>query len=278
MNQLRINIEKETERAAKNLGYTPDIFAPQTYNEKILWKKFFDRDPLLTETSDKIKVKKYIAEKAGKQYVIPTLFYTNRPETIPFEKLPANYVIKPNHASGQYLFIHNGDADKKKIMETCTRWLSKPFGQDRFEWAYRDIERNILIEPLLQDVRGQVPQDFKFYMTEGRCIFIHLDDDRFTAHSRVCYTPDWRPMTGVKVHCKRLGTAVSQPPELYSMLIVASALSARFLSCRVDMYLVNGKIYVGEITHYPGSGHSPIEPREIDYWIGNQINIANYAR
>lgn len=46
---------------------------PRTYNEKLNWLKLHDRNPFYTKLVDKYEVKRYVAEKIGKEYIIPTL-------------------------------------------------------------------------------------------------------------------------------------------------------------------------------------------------------------
>ena len=46
---------------------------PKTFNEKLQWLKLYDRNPIYTNMVDKYEVKKYIAEKIGEEYIIPTI-------------------------------------------------------------------------------------------------------------------------------------------------------------------------------------------------------------
>ena len=44
---------------------------------------------------------------------------------------------------------------------------------------------------------------------------------------------------------------------------------------RVDYYEVNGKLYFGELTFYPGSGFEKFSPVEWDYKIGEWLKLPN---
>lgn len=57
----------------EKMGYELNLDNPQTFNEKLQWLKLHDRNPLYTTMVDKYEVKKYVAEKIGEQYIIPTL-------------------------------------------------------------------------------------------------------------------------------------------------------------------------------------------------------------
>ena len=42
---------------------------------------------------------------------------------------------------------------------------------------------------------------------------------------------------------------------------------------RVDFYSINSKIYIGELTLYPGSGFIKFEPAEIDLRYGQLLQL-----
>ncbi|WP_431690002.1 hypothetical protein [Helicobacter himalayensis] len=44
-------------------GYTPDFKNPKTFNEKIIHRMLFDRNPIYTALADKLKARIYIATK-----------------------------------------------------------------------------------------------------------------------------------------------------------------------------------------------------------------------
>jgi len=46
---------------------------PETFNEKIQWLKLHNRDKKYSIMVDKYKVREYVADKIGKEYLIPLL-------------------------------------------------------------------------------------------------------------------------------------------------------------------------------------------------------------
>ncbi|WP_394996973.1 ATP-grasp fold amidoligase family protein [uncultured Helicobacter sp.] len=52
-----------TRRHKKIFGYTPDFKNPQTFNEKIVHRILYDRNPLYTALADKLKARIYITAK-----------------------------------------------------------------------------------------------------------------------------------------------------------------------------------------------------------------------
>ena len=70
----------------KILGYKCNLKSPKTFNEKIQWLKIHDRNPLYHELIDKIRVKSFVGNKLGSDYVIPTISGGfSRFDDIPFE-------------------------------------------------------------------------------------------------------------------------------------------------------------------------------------------------
>lgn len=56
-----------------SFGRELNLENPQTYNEKLQWLKLHDRRPEYTIMVDKYKVRDYIADKLGAEYLIPSI-------------------------------------------------------------------------------------------------------------------------------------------------------------------------------------------------------------
>ena len=92
-----------------------DLNNPKTFNEKLQWLKFNDKNPKYIKLVDKFEVKKYIAEKIGEKYVIPTYGVWDKFDDIDFEKLPERFVLKCTHDSGGIVICKDKNQfDKKK--------------------------------------------------------------------------------------------------------------------------------------------------------------------
>ena len=85
------------------MGNELDWKNPKTFNEKLQWLKLYNRNPLYTTLVDKYRVKRWVAEKIGEQYVIPTFAVYNSANEINLDKLPDRFVLKCNHDSGSVL-------------------------------------------------------------------------------------------------------------------------------------------------------------------------------
>jgi len=262
---------KERKKFKRTTGYELNLKNPRSFTEKIVWKKIYDRNPLMPIVADKYRVRRYVTEILGREeaekVLVPLLHVTDRPETIPFDDLPHEFIIKPNHASKKHLIIEKDSViDRRKIIETCNEWLSRPFGYLRHEWAYQKIARKIVIEGLLRDSDGRLPSDYKFFVFHGRCHLIQVIYDRFNQANLSYYTPEWEHLD-VKGRLKP-GEFKPRPENLESMVRVAESLGAYFDAIRVDLYSVNGRVYFGELTNYHISGRVAWTPVSFDFELG----------
>jgi TupA-like ATPgrasp len=89
---------------------------PRTFNELIQHKKIFQRNDVLTFTSDKWRVRQYVKEKIGERYLVRLWTVAENPQSIDFNSLPNSFVVKANHGSGFNLFVDDKTAaDRAKI-------------------------------------------------------------------------------------------------------------------------------------------------------------------
>ena len=59
------------------------------------------------------------------------------------------------------------------------------------------------------------------------------------------------------------------------MIAMSEKLSEDMRHARIDWYIVNGKLYFGEVTLYDGSGLEPFDRYEDDLMMGSWIDINN---
>jgi hypothetical protein len=255
----------------KSHGYELDLNNPRSFNQKICWKKIHDRNPLLPVLADKQGAREYITATLGKpvadRVLIPLLFATDDPNRLAFDSLPDSFVIKASHGSGFNLLVHDKRAlDRAKAVAQCKSWLKTSYGVRAHEWAYQRASRKILVEPMLKNSDGCIPSDYKLSMFHGKCGLIQVDFDRFLAHTRSLYDPQWNRIDA-EWKWPRGGDA-ARPECLEEMLRLAEDLAASLDFVRVDFYVVDGRLFVGELTHYPERGRGRITPCEFDFGLG----------
>ena len=86
------------------------------------------------------------------------------------------------------------------------------------------------------------------------------------------YDKDWNHMNFVRPPFHgNSNTHSERPASFETMLRLATQLSQGIPLVRVDFYSVNGRIYFGEYTFYPGDGFEPFEPEIWDRKLGDLI-------
>lgn len=271
------NYKLERRRFYKRTGYKLELNPPRSFNHKIVYKKLYDRNPLLPIVADKYRVREHVKTKLGpeiaSQVLIPLLYVTDDPETIPFSELPDKYVIKANHASGRNILVHNAnDVNKDEIIKTCKQWLKEPYGFFKHEWAYSQIDRKIVIEKMLLD-NGSIPKDFKFHMFNGKWFMTQVNEGDFAdkaGRNLTLLDTNW-DMFDVFWEFAPMSEAPKKPSKLKEMIKISEKLSEDFDYLRVDLYCLDSDdIYFGEMTLYPTSGSPIVKPSKFDFWLGEE--------
>ena len=272
-----LNYKIEKYKFYQKKGYKLNLNAPSSFCEKIVWKKIYDRNPLIQYTADKYLVRSYIrsilGEERANNMLVPLHYVTSNPSTIPFDELPSSYMIKPNHMSGAFIIVNHDLPDWSKVINKCNRWLSLPYGLEKNEWAYKNMNKTILIEELLSTKDNEIPDDYKMFMFHGKCKLIQHCLDRTSSGGLKIniYSPEWELQD--VTYKKRNRKPKPKPGNLDEMISIAEELSKPFDFVRVDFYSVDGQTYIGELTHYPGSGKNIIEPVEFDFELGKYWNL-----
>jgi hypothetical protein len=263
----------EKRRFRKKTGYSLHLENPRSFNEKIIWKKVHDRNPLLPKTADKFRVRSYVkellGEEEGEKILIPLLYVTDNSDSIPFDTLPKDFVIKANHGNGWNIIVRDGKYDKKEILKKCKIWVKVPYGLEKMEWGYKDIKRKIMVEKLLTDRDGKQPADYKFHIFHNKCKMIQINQGNPTnkkERTLTLYTPYWKKIDVFWEY--KPEKYVPRPENLDDMILLAEKISEPFDYVRVDLYSINGKIYLGELTHYPTSGMALVKPLDFDFEVG----------
>jgi len=241
-------------------GTWPNYAEPHTFNEHIQEYMLRCRDPLLRVAADKIMCREYITARVGAMYLVPLLGVWDSAEAVPLDTLPLPFVLKPSAASGLVLMLRAGDtrhpADVRRILRG---WLRRDYSRLHREWCYAGLPRRIVGETMLIDETSNcVPADYKAYVIGGAVRFFQVDRGRFTHHTRNIYGPKWETLPARWTLQKHAPDPT--PPQLAEMTAVAEELARPFEFLRIDYYIVDGKLYIGELTNYPGAGFEKFIP------------------
>ena len=249
-----------------------DLKNPRTFNEKLQWLKLYDRKPEYTIMVDKYRAKEYVASIIGDEYIIPTLGVWKSFDEIDFDALPNQFVLKCNHGSGDVVICK----DKASFdVEAARKKLTAALQQDYYlvsrEWPYRDVPRRIIAEEYLEDSETGDARDYKFFCFDGKVRCFKVDIDR--THTNWYQRDGHFVPYGFAIDSFCPEGSVTLPKDLTAMLSIAEILSRGYSFLRVDMYYINGFIYVGELTLFPCSGLHPFNDMEWDRIMGSWLKL-----
>lgn len=258
-------------------GKKLDLKNPKTYNEKLQWLKLNDRLSLHTTLVDKIEVKKWVEERIGKKYIIPTLGIWDNPSEINFEELPERFVLKTNHNSGG-LYICKDKKTLEQNWANVSQKINKSLHTDYYklcrEWPYKNVKRKVFAEKLLETDKEDIP-DYKFFCFDGVPKFLFVATERQKEGEEVKF--DFFDLSfshlPIKHGHENASVPPSKPENFDEMLHIVSRLSKEFKHVRVDLYNLDGKIYFGELTFFHHGGFVQFAPEEWDAKFGEYINL-----
>lgn len=261
-------------------GYKLDWKNLRTLNEKIQWMKINDRNPLFTQLSDKLRVREFISEKFGDEYLIPLVFSTRNINELNLEKFPDfPVIVKANHDSGNFRIIRNKYViDFEKLKADAKIWLSFNYYYEDREWPYKNIEPSIVVEKLLITKEGKIPNDYKLNFINGNLEFVYVAFDREGENKRKIVDANWNdlPFKWAKksyFKTKFTNVEIPVPPTFELMKKFGAEIAKMYRYVRVDFYDVDGVLYFGEITQYHGGGFDTFEPLDFDFHFGSMIDL-----
>lgn len=255
------------------LGQWPDLDNPKTFNEKLQWLKLYDHNPEYTIMADKVKAKEWVAERIGWEHIIPTLGVWEKAEDIDFDLLPDQFVIKCNHNSGlgMYLCKDKSKMNVDLVRKNLAKGLNEDYYLGKLEWPYKNIPRRILAEEFMVDESGFELKDYKIFNFNGKPVLIEVDFDRFSNHKRNFYSPNWEQINLKIQYPSDFTRKIEKPLYLDKMLEFARILSKGLPHLRTDFYVINDKIYFGELTFYHEAGAGRFSSIEWEKKLGDLI-------
>lgn len=275
-------------------------FTPHSFNEKIKYKAAFDRREILTVFADKIAVRDYVSRTVGEKYLPQSYLTTHQPSDIDWNLIPSEFVMKANHCSGGVVIVWTGADEcnllpvnrkdiywarylikpenlvKSDLVNLAKSWLDKNYSYSFLsrrvpEWAYLNIEPQILFEELLIEGGDSLARDYKFHMFNGKCEMINvIERNKFglTGNKKnysSVFDSHWKKMN-VSLNGNFAPSVIPEKPSnLEEMLKVSSELAQGIDYVRVDLYNQDGRIVFGELTSYPQSGRNT-------YHLENQLD------
>lgn len=256
----------------------PNFEHPKDLNEKINWMKFYGDTSLWPLLADKYCVRGYVAERIGEEYLIPLIGKWDTVDEIDWDLLPQQFVMKCNNGSGDVVVCK----DKSKLdIEATKRHFRKSLHEELSilsgEPHYAKIKPCIIAEELLdastQPCHSTSLVDYKIWVFDGNPMFIWCAWNRKKYHADVAlydmdwtFHPEWSVWTN---HYVKPLEQIPRPQAFNRLIEIAGTLGKGQPVARIDLYIVDDKIYFGEITMTSQGGYQDYFTQEFLDITGN---------
>ena len=252
---------------------------PRDLNEKINWMKFNTDISEWTRLSDKYRVREYLKERGREDLLVELYGVWENADDIDFDTLPQKFVLKSNHGCGTVILVENkSKQDYTHLRKQLNQWLESIYGFETAEPQYIKIKPLLIAEELLENDNPSSTSlvDYKVFCVNGEvfCIMVCANRVIGKGMQAAIYDVDWnlRPDMLSGVHTKdRID--IPKPRCLNELLKAATDLSKGHPFVRADFYIVNNKVYFGEMTFTPKGGYSNTIAYPFMLEMGEKISL-----
>lgn len=249
------------------LGRRLHYHHPQDLNQalmKVSWLNYCDPKmrELVPMCADKYRVREFIESKGHGEILNELYGVYDNVYDIDFDALPNQFVMKMNNASGRnYICLDKSKCEWASVKKMFAVWLKDAeVGLDTGEWQYAMMKPLIVVEKYLSDLGSGSLIDYKAQVFHGKVqdffvCYNRLNDMTKAEEKRPvcydCYTTNWERTDDIfpEYHLHR--QLIPKPKTLEQMIQVAEECCKDFPYCRFDMYEIDGKILLGEMTLTP---------------------------
>ena len=247
----------------------------QTFNEKLngykVNKKYMKK---VSKFADKHNVRAYIKDKIGEEHLIKEYFCKDKITKEDLMSLPNSFVLKTTLGSGTNLIIK--DKSKFDLDEVCNymNYLTTiDYGYIWGEFLYSYGKNKIIAEELLEE-KGRIPDDLKCFCFQddngNKKKILYVERVIGEERERIHFDENWKEIK-IDSLFKPLKEKIPKPKNLKKIVEIIDTLSEDFNFVRVDLFVLNDKIYFGELTFIPTAGYLIFKDEKVDYEWGSYI-------
>lgn len=259
-------------------GRSINLKDPDTLDEKILKMKLeeFGTDELVRECADKYRVRSYIERKGCKEILVPLIAAYDKAEEIDWETLPNRFAMKWNFGCGfNIICADKNKMNKSQVIDTMRKWGKTDYYLEYSELQYKNVKKKIIVEQFLDEGNGSTPSDYKIYCFNGKPYCVMLCTGRESGHAKYYFFDKNWNFLRINRNGKEApeGFSIPKPAGIDMAFEYAERLCEPFKFVRVDLYLVQGRVYFGELTFTPSGGMDSSRLPETDLMFGKMLHI-----
>lgn len=252
-----------------------------TFQDKLNYLIIHESPSYKSFLVDKINLREYSKKVLGKDICVPIIKIYNKPKDINFTELPDKFVLKLNHGARMNIICNNKfKLNLTSAFQNLTKWLKINFGFRTKEFQYAYVKRKIFAEKFL----GDNLIDYKIFCFNGEPKFIRIRQFlNNTNHTKIHnhYTTNWvlnDLESGLEGYIRDPNVKIERPKNLNQMLKYAKLLSQEFVFVRVDLYEVDNRVYLGELTFSPSNSFIYFKNKEQSIQIGKLMDITKIRK
>ncbi len=252
---------------------------PTRYTEKLqyLRLKVYPKWPLVSQCAGRVGLRDYAKKQGFEKNLVEIYGVFDNFDDINFDELPDQFVMKCSHACAfNFLCYDKSKIDKKELRKKFNKWLKTNYGKKTVELHYSPIKPQIIIEKfMLED--GHLPTEYKIHVFNGVAKSLYVVTSRNVDIRYNNYYIDWTPFDGSQFNgWKKTDYPLTKPDNFDEMVKIAEALAKPFPFVRVDLYDIDGKIYISEMTFTPAKGTLILDDDQCDFEMGEWLDISEY--
>lgn len=267
----------------QKMGGDLELDNPKLFTEKLQWMKLYYKHPDLKRCVDKADFKGYVNETVGEGYTAPLLKVWDSPSEVSIIDIPAKkFVLKSTlQSDGNFIILVQDKAslDIAAVeQEIKTKWFdTRHLLTNSYCSAYYGAKPRVIVEQYIEEFAG-CANDYKIFCFHGKPKFFYVAEDHFkngensTVYPITFFDLSWR-MMDVRYGDHVTNPDVPQPKHMEEMIQLAEKLSKDFPFVRVDFFDTDEKLYLAELTFYPGGGITPYHPESFNRQMGDMLHL-----
>lgn len=266
-------------RYSQNHGRPPHFLNPETATEKLLVMKMFGEIPV-GPPADKLMAELFVdAQDLPKLALTRRVWISNTPSLPSNDEIsPGRYFLKTNFGAGNNIAVRFPIDDKTRatLMAKQKTWFARRHRHGFWagEWWYQTISPRVYLEENLAE-EGEDIADWKLWVMGGRVQIIQVDQDRSTNHIQRIYDRDFNLLPD-ELYYPSTSTPEPRAERHDDLVAIAEATARNLEFARVDFFLRDQQIYLGEITLCPFGAKKKMRSAGLDQrlgaaWIGSQL-------
>lgn len=247
------------------------LSSPEYFSEKMIRIKLETSRYLDVLCTDKITSKDLLKELGYKDYIINNLYVFNDIDSIYIDENHYPVIIKISNGTSQNIVIRN-NADLKLNLSNLKKMFRFRHYLYSKEFVYGMAQRRILVEPFLSSYSNGL-DDYKVHCFHGIPRFIQINYNSTIDKGRVMIDESMQQIEFPFASGQESKWIPHNISEIEEMMTLSRDISRYFKFIRIDFFIVDKQIKIGELTLHPMAGFMLRNSQDLDFKWGKLLTI-----